>query len=208
MAFDPEHLRKHYQSLSDDALLEIDETELVPEAVAILEAELDERGLLEPAEDGEYDAEGDEDEEGSRPDLSSRIAGRYRLDKDHQDWEEEAAVVLTTVELGDDIVHAREALQAVGMPAKIRLEEVVSEGGSLRGYHQLIVPGQWALDAISIVDRDVLNEQAEQDWIVHFETMSDADFSGLDIDILLAGMEDRLERLKNAYYREREARKL
>ena len=208
MAFDPEHLRKHYQSLSDEALLEIDETELVPEAVAILEAELEERGLLEPAEEGDSDAEGDDGEEGSAPDLSSRIAGRYRLDRDHQDWEEDAAVVLTTIDLGDDIVHAREALQEVGMPAKIRREEAVSEGGSLRAYHELIVPGQWALDAISIVDRDVLNEHAEQDWMVHFETMSDADFESLDIEILLAGMEDRLERLKNAYYREREARGL
>lgn len=206
MAFDPEHLRKHYQSLSDDALLEIDETELVPEAAAILEAELDERGLLEPAEDGDYDTEGDE--EGSAPSLSSRIAGRYRLDSAHQDWEEEAAVVLTTVELSDDIVDARRALQEIGMPAKIRREEAVTEGGTLRAYHELIVPGQWALDAISIVDRDVLNQHAEQDWVVHFETMSDEDFSSLDIDILLAGMEDRLERLKNAYYREREARKL
>ena len=47
MNFDPQELRRHYESLTDEALLEIDPSDLTPLANQVLETELATRNLLE-----------------------------------------------------------------------------------------------------------------------------------------------------------------
>lgn len=48
MQIDPEVLRQHYSSLSDDALLAVDGSELIDIAQRCYDAELEARGLASP----------------------------------------------------------------------------------------------------------------------------------------------------------------
>lgn len=206
MSLDLERLQKHYASLSDDALLEIDETELVEEAFNLYEAELEGRGLLlgeDEVEDEAIDAEEDGSAEETglnkrHPSQGNRTQ-RYQASGDEADWVEHAAVAFAAPALdSDELIRAKEALDALGMPTHIRIQEADLDGRGGK-FTELLVPGQWILDAVSLIDRDVLNERSEADWVGHFSTMSDEELEAVDPEILVAGMEDRARRLRRVY---------
>src|SRR5438876_5170213 len=56
MRIDPEDLRRHYESLSDEGLLDIDRSDLAPVAQEIYDQEITRRGLDHPPEEEEEDA--------------------------------------------------------------------------------------------------------------------------------------------------------
>jgi hypothetical protein len=62
-----------------------------------------------------------------------------------------------------------------------------------------MVPGTLSLKAISILDRDLFNEEMEESWRAHFDELSDKELRVLHPDDLCAGRLDRAARLKRVY---------
>jgi hypothetical protein len=71
-----------------------------------------------------------------------------------------------------------------------------------------MVPGALALNATSILDREIFNEEREAAWRNHFEELSDAELSALDPEIFCAGLLDLVARLRGAYDDETARRQL
>ena len=207
MQFDPEKLREHYASLSDEALLDLDRKELVEVAQTLYDQELASRGL-EGTEDAE---EPDEPDELDEP----VIAPRNRQDFERKDseakppWLEEATVAtsfrkfrgLDSVGPAED---ARDALENAGIPCCLELytEAVPAAPAQQQEEYRLMVPGHLILQAVSVLDKEVFNPQNDDRLSTYFETLSDDELRELDTEILVAGWLDRIDRLKKAYRKE------
>jgi len=63
----------------------------------------------------------------------------------------------------------------------------------------VIVPAALNLEAASILDKEVFNPQLETDWRTHFASMTDQELGALNLDVICAGVVDRMARLKRAY---------
>src|ERR1022692_3246177 len=152
LAIDPIYLRRHYASLSDEGLLEVDETELVDEARRIYDEELAQRGLTgeEQTEDEEVDAEPATDDEGF--DMGPE-----------PDWLKDADCPATFVnypggEAAQHAAAARAALEAAGIPVHVSSGEVGAgqEAEPPKQYEfRVMVPGRWLLEAESVLDQEI-----------------------------------------------------
>lgn len=192
---DLDRLRKHYESLSDEALLEINRDELVAAACVVLDAEIAARGLDEPlAEEGIEEAP-----EGAQPEHGVG----YHVD---DDWLAEAATAFgVAVDRANakapEMERACAVMAAAGIPYDVNVREI--EGNPHHPYElELLVPGKYILEATSILDRDVFNAQSEEGWRDHFAALTDEDLAAIDIRVLTAGWADRIERLTRAYKEE------
>lgn len=182
MKVDTDYLRRHYAEISDEALREIDRTELVEAAQKCYDEELARRRST-PAPHAPP----------VTPDFVEDEAG--------PDWLEGAACVCTfTNSPGSDsqvdAAEARDAIEAAGIPSHITLEET---GEERRSEYRVLVPASRTLEALSILDRDVFNARLEAEWTAHLAGLSDSDLRALSPDLMCAGLLDRAERLKRAY---------
>lgn len=195
MAVDIEYLRRHYATLSDEALLAIERTELVPEARDCYDAEVRGRDLGEPREHargGRIDAEVD------------------------ADWLEDAIEVFSRVDHGGgdpapDVDNARQVLEDAGIPSRVEFAPVQQEpADSRRPAHQwrVLVPGHLNLHAMSVLDRDLFNADFEAEWRTHLEMLSDEELRAMDPRDTFCGLFDRIERITRAYREEVERREL
>jgi hypothetical protein len=186
---DLNELRRQYEALSDEALLEIDRDELVETARKCLDEELQLRKIRPEvrkrnpasATEEEFGADwaGQEEPDWLAEGLSVlNVSMRYRNDD-------------TTQRLRDAI----DILANTGIPCYVRGQS--HEDGS--NDYSLIVPARQHLQAASLLDRDLLNTEMEADWKAHFQTMTDDELLELDENMLVAGMRDRIERLVRAY---------
>ena len=167
---DPEDLRRHYASLSDEALGDIDPSELVDVARECYDEEIARRGLASP---------------------------------EAPDWLEQGATACTfyaAAEAGD----AREVLERHDIPCFIETRPLDSN----RTEYQVMVPSRLTLKALSVLDKEVFNPEMEAEWKSHFEELSEEEFGELDLESMISGMEDRIERLKRVYAQELERRGL
>src|SRR5258707_12144556 len=123
---DPEHLRQHYASLSDEALLEVDRTDLVEAARMIFDLEVARRKLvlLQETRQGESDTldeQADDDE--------AKVAEAHGAGEE-PGWLGEAAEVYSwtvqsaTAHAPDAGLDARDALEADGIPCQLDLFEM------------------------------------------------------------------------------------
>jgi hypothetical protein len=205
MAVDPEYLRRHYASLSDEALLDINPDELVEAARACLDAELRKRELDAPVdleasgEDAEYD---DEPSGGDGP----------------PEWLDEGAEVFSAV-VREGVMatpqahHARRALEAAGIPCflDIHEEEVEEEEPAPRGpvrRWRVLVPGKLNLEATGVLQREIFNDDFEAGWRTHLEVLSDEEVAALDPRDVFCGLFDQIERVNRVYREELERRRL
>jgi hypothetical protein len=190
----PEDLRKHYASLSDDALLLLERADLTPAAQKIFDLEIRRRRLdIKSAE-----------EETDSPSFSFF---RNSVDKDDEDDSslENAFTVTTfsgTASGPAEAADARAALLAFGIPCEITEHEIdPSEDPVPLPYkeYRVMVPDALSLQATSVLDTAIFNGRLEADWKTQLESLSDEELTALNVDALCAGMLDRVERLRKAY---------
>jgi hypothetical protein len=197
MKIDLGHLKQHYSSLPDDALLAIDADDLVPAAREVLDAEIASRGLdstdaLPPTEDT------------NDADLSLQ-------DSDEApDWLDEAAEVWSCVVYpgrgpAPEAAEAQAALAEAGIPSHLELQEIRPEDETpreVRHQWRILVPGGMNLRAQSELDREIFNEDFEKDWRAHLEDFSDEELKSMHPKIAFGGLFDRVERVTRAYNEE------
>jgi hypothetical protein len=201
---DTAYLRRHYASLSDGALLEIDQTDLVEDAQEIYDKELAQRGLTPPEKDDgdELEQVDDEGEESLEEQDQDRRADRK------PDWLREATVAATFaarpgMDSADYALEARDALDAAGIPCYLSTNTVDPPWDAQpRKELRLMVPGKLSFEAASVLDKEIFNREDEALWKAHFETLSDEELRAVDLPVLFVGLMDRIERATRAYREE------
>lgn len=176
---DADDLRRHYASLSDEALLEFDPDELTEMARRCHDEELTRRRLT--------------------PGIASDSGAPL-------DWLEDAACVCA-FDAGPgqqptpQLEQAQAILVAAAIPHHISAIRVDAAGGGPqpRYRYDLMVPGALNLRAVSLLDQHLFNPELAAEWVTHFEMLTDDELSALDLDDLTAGLLDRVERLTKAY---------
>jgi hypothetical protein len=189
MEIDPQYLRLHYASLSDETLLATDRGELVDVAQKVLDEEFARRKLRRSAEQAV----------GYEPALGERPA-----------WFEDAAEVFSRDSLpgqlpAAEVEEARVVLEAAGIPAYIDVQKIQDEESSgpvLTHYIRVVVPGGLNLQAASVLDRDIFNAEFEGVWRTHLEALSDDDVRAMNPRAVFCGLYDRIERVARAYEEE------
>jgi hypothetical protein len=201
MPVDPQYLRQHYASLSDEALEAIDRDDLVDQARKYYDDEIERRKLARPRDAVPSDA----------PREDVRVE-----DGEEPDWLEDAAEVYShTVFAGtappETAVDARNALEADGIPCHLELFETSEEKSTapdrtLRW--RLMVPGKLNLQATSVLDREIFNAEFEAEWKAHLEEFSDDELREMSPPVVFCGLYDRIERVKRVYEAEIARRKM
>lgn len=180
MQITSEDLSRHYASLSDSELLEMDPAELTELAQQCYHREIEQRGLFEAA-----------DSEGGGLDV-------YAADEVLPDWIETAAKACSFQASGmyaENVDRACSILQDAGVPYEV----VREREGCGPDLLSVMVPGALSLKASSILDRDLFNEELEETWRVHFDHLSDQELRAVHVEDLCAGLLDRAARLKRVY---------
>jgi len=184
---DLEYLRQHYASLSDEALGAMDRAQLVDAARQCYDLEVAQRKAT------------------MRQNTEWKPSA---LPQEEPGWREDAACVGSFVESsGNDAGPAAEeagsVLRAAGIPCFIAKQETPPEPASPQKLeYRVMVPGALNLRALSVLDKEIYNPQLEADWRAHFGELSNEELRGLNPDVICAGMQDRMERLKKAWEEE------
>jgi hypothetical protein len=207
MELDPEYLRRHYDSLSDEALLAVDRNELVEMAQTILDEEVGRRGLAQrrvarrthtsqslPTQMDSPDGKPEEDGEPSGP-------------GDKPGWLEDASEVYSFADLpgtarAADAEDARAVLEAAGIPCYLDLAKIAPEKSAAQEpthRWRIMVPGKLNLRATSVLEREIFNSEFEADWKSHLETLSDEDLRAMNPEVAFCGLFDRVERVNRVY---------
>jgi hypothetical protein len=187
LQIDPEHLKRHYASLSDEALSELKRHELIGAAQKIYDDERERRQPLAEA-------------------LADPLPN-VRLEPE-PDWMKDAACACSFPALpgqydapGADL--ARSVLDAAGIPVYVgAYEEAPPAQWLLISEIRIMIPSRCSIEAESVLDREIYNAQVEDLWKNHFATLSDKEFRELDFEILIGGLTDRIARLRRAYKNE------
>lgn len=194
MQTSPQEFRRHYASLSDEALLDIDPAELTEVAQQCLETELAERGLLET--DAE-EVEAASVDAGEQPDFQDF--------GDTSEWLEDAVEACSFAShpgssVADGAADACDALRAAGIPSNIVTgQDSWDEGQTHRKLYRVMVPGPLILYANAVLDKELFNVKLETTWRTHFSGLSDKDLRSLSPERMCAGYADLIARLKAAY---------
>jgi hypothetical protein len=200
LRIDVEGLRRHYESLSDEALLELDRSQLVEMAQKIYDEEIGRRDL---DLDAEVLGTVGPDEEGAGDDAGEWEAGGDGA----PDWLEDAACACAfTMHPGHpdttEVEEACAALRDARIPCHVVVNDIPAPGGGRHAAQQeycVMVPGALNLHAASVLDRDLFNARHEADWRHHLATLTDDDLLALRPEVFTAGLRDRIVRLEKAY---------
>jgi len=208
MRIDLAELRRHYASLSDGELNALDRSELTEEAVPLFDEELARRKLTE-GQAGENLCEPDDGATALDQPGEIREGGEFDIFLDDAgpppDWLEDAAYACGFVNAAGTFgvaraAKARAVLRAAGIPCYITLTQEDPPKADLPPpFVNVMVPGALGLQATSILDRDIFNEEEEAAWRTHLKALSDSDLSALKPEIFCAGLLDRVARLTRAY---------
>jgi hypothetical protein len=195
LKIDPEDFRRYYDSLSDDALLEIERDELVPVAQQMYDQEIMRRHLMPDQPEQEQEPAAGE------PQGAGFHAG--------ENWLENSVCAYSSfVRRADDeasqrMLQARDILTAAGIPAEVKYRKEVKEVTEHReDLGEVLVPANLIMYASSILDKEIFNREEEQGYRMYFSSLSDEELRSADPKLLFAGLVDRLERARKAYYEE------
>jgi len=192
MPVDLEYLRRHYASLSDEALQELDRAELVETARKCYDEELARRkplGLTKPSVQTA-------DLESHFPDFENK-----------PEWLGEASEVFSQYEqagvtTAPEIANARDALETAGIPCFLDFSDPPEEEPPTRKpsrLWRLMVPGNLNQRATSILERDIFNADFEAEWKTHLEMLSDEELRAMDPQVAFCGLFDRVKRVTRAF---------
>ena len=215
MRIDPEDLRGHYASLSDEGLLDIDRSDLAPVAQGIYDQEITRRGLDHPPEQ--------EVEAYHRPlpifkaGADRDFASELRADTDDGPppaWLGDAACPWSAYIYpdGDYMVTGAEvqtALRDAGIPNRIVVKPPAPAPPSKPlSLYCVMVPGDLATRACGVVQRKVSNRIAEDEWRSQLHSFSDEELLALNPADFWDALLDRAARMQRAYLDEMAHRKL
>ena len=212
MQVNPDDLRHYYDSLTDEALQQIDRATLTEVAQQCYDDELAQRKISSRGAEGPVGSHAavtrlDQDDGGVE------IDGEFDSDAGPKPaWLDDAACACSFASVPGDTsaADAREVLLAAGIPCHVaeqRIDKARYEP-ALRNEYSVMVPGALNLKAISVLDKEIFNPKLEADWKVHLETLSDEDLRAMNSETICAGLLDRMNRLKRAYDEEIARRKL
>jgi hypothetical protein len=71
-----------------------------------------------------------------------------------------------------------------------------------------MVPGKRNLQATSVLEREIFNQEFEADWKTHLAALSDEDFGAMHPQAVFCGLFDRIERVNRVYDEEIARRRL
>jgi hypothetical protein len=219
MRFDPEDLRRHYASLSDEGLLDIDRSDLAPAAQGIYDREMARRRLHRPPE---HEQEVEEESYHRplpvvKPGANCDSVGQP--DPDTGDgpppaWLEEAACAWSAqIHPDGDYVgtgaEVQNALRDAGIPNRIVVKPPEPKPPSTPlSLYCVMVPGDLVTRAFSVVVRKVSNPIAEAEWRSQLHSFSDEELLALNPADSWGALLDRAERMKRAYLDEIARRKV
>jgi hypothetical protein len=219
MRISSDDLRRHYASLSDAELLDLDRSELAGMAQGIYDEEVSRRKLDGPREaapdDGEPVEDFEETAEGPDFEPEPEIGG----DDPPPDWLEDAAcpwaVLMHARMLGqfDDYAsqaaRVRAVLREAGIPSHIvvRPPDPPPPPAPRPSEYCVMVPGDLNMEATSVIEREIFNPQQEEEWRNHLQALSDEQLQALKPEVFCGALLDRAERLKRAYFEEIASRK-
>jgi hypothetical protein len=214
-------LRRHYASLSNAELLDLDRSDLAGMAQGIYDEEISRRGLNSPRKEGPYDGD---PPDGIIEDHIEHTAGEPDPDSGGDgpppDWLEDAAcpwAVLTHGRVMGDLddsasqaATVRAVLRGAGIPSHIVVKHPDPEPPPVQppSEYCVMVPGDLNMQAASVIEREIFNPQHEQEWRNHLQTLSDEQLRALKPEVFCGALLDRAERLKRAYLDEIASRKL
>jgi hypothetical protein len=209
MKADPEIVREHYNSLSDEELLAENRADLVEIAQQYHDAEVSRRGLnaarkvrtadIPAAAPAQLDIPEEEEagtevlSPGQKPEWLADAAEAYSVYVSHGSFEDPR------------VADASRALEAAGIPCYMELIELTpneKEPPSATHRWRLMVPGNLTFRATSIVDRDVLNADFEVGWKAHLEMLSNNELVAMHPKTVFCNLFDRIERATRVYEEE------
>jgi hypothetical protein len=221
MRIDPEDLRRHYASLSDEEILDIDRSDLAPAAQGIYDREIARRRLHRPPEP---EPEPEPEEESYhrplpvvKPGANRDFASQPRADTGDGPppaWLEDAACAWSaSIYPSSDHIgtgaEAQTALSDAGIPNRIVVKPPEPAAPSTpRSRYCVMVPGDLGMRAFSVVERKVSNPIAEAEWRSQLHSFSDEELLALNPEDFWGALLDRAERMKRAYLDEIARRKL
>src|SRR5258708_27294340 len=180
MQMDPEYLREHYASLSDEALRAIDRASLVEVAQRCYDDELRKRSATThnlPDEEVEFEVE--------PPGAEDKPV-----------WLEDAAEVYSWVVLPGSAApssaeDAHDALEDAGIPCYLDLFEDPPEQSIYpEPTHRLrlMVPVKLNMRAASVLEREIQNPEFEAEWKMHLEALSDHELRETNPQVTFCGL--------------------
>ena len=195
MQLDPEYLRQHYASLSDEALLSVDRDELVEMARTIFDIELGNRNLASPP-DTRRDQPGvrtppdPHDEE--TDDHHAAVKSKTHGSGERPEWLEDAvevyswAVQSSTSQAPGATLDCLIALEAAGITCYSDLCEMPQDGSgwpSQTYLWRLMAPVKLALLAKSVLECTIFNPEFEDGWKANLEALSDEERRAMNPEI-------------------------
>ncbi|MGB7762800.1 MAG: hypothetical protein WBL61_23395 [Bryobacteraceae bacterium] len=216
MKLDPEYVREYYNSLTDEALLAVDRSDLVEMAQQCYDGEISRRGLARRGARRADDPPAVPVQPENPPDEKLG-PGREVLGADGKPtWLADAAeaysvYVLHRRDEESRVADARQALEAAGIPCYPELVELTPEEKMpLSATHRwrLMVPGNLTFRATSIVDRDIFNSDFEAEWKAHLEALPDKELPAMHPKLVFCGLHDRIDRVTRVYEEEIARRRL
>jgi len=188
---DPENLRRHYSSLSDEELLALNRDDLIEMAQMCWDEEVEPRGLDEQRES---DAASDDEAGDTKASFEGNVDAR---------WLDEAGCACSFVGglRGSPASEAVKVLDNAGIPCEVTAVEISPAlDRHLAEYeYRVMVPAPLNLKARSILDKEIFNPQLEADWRLHFQSLTDRELGELNPSVICSGLVDRISRLKRAY---------
>jgi len=210
MPLDLEYLRQHYGSLSDEALLVTNRADLVLAAQQIYDLEVAHRKLV-PARPTkrtqQADLRNDEVDVESEDLDEEALDGESLALEDAPDWLEDAAeaysfTCIRGTEPAPDAANARDVLVEAGIPCYLDLcEDPAPAITSPEPTHRwrLMVPGNLAFRATSVLECETTNPEFEAGWKTHLEALSDDELRAMSPEVTFCGLLDRIERANRVY---------
>lgn len=208
MKLDLEYVREYYGSLTDEALLAVDRSDLVEMAQQCYDGEISRRGLARPRRFPDAD---NLQAAPVLPDYPLEVgAGREAPGAGGKPaWADDAAeaysVVVTPRDSELRAADACEVLEKAGIPCYSEMIELTPEEKQPSpGTHRwrIMVPRNLSWRAMSTLAREFSNPDFEAGWKAHLETISDKDIPAMHPKIVFCGLYDRIERATRVYEEE------
>jgi hypothetical protein len=192
-----EELARHYASLSDGELEDINPADLTDAGRKVYEAEIARRRLTVAARRPPVQQDLEDGADTGAAEIEE-------IDEDEEpDWLEEAVCVCSFRDPQRSSL-ARDALRSSGVPSHLVVAEPAVDSGDAAQdtEYQVMTPSSLHLRAKTVLDIQFFNQEIEDGLRTHLAELSDEEFQALDAEDICGGARDLLERLTQVYEEE------